>query len=152
MKKFIERANGLVDIINNKHAFNTCIKNFTKLLNLLPSLHVFWAEVTIENYDSYLEKIETCMSNANLFHKYGKDTMFANTCVSDGETFYSYCAKFHAPRIARDALDLLGFGVGIWTMQGFERMNKESKCTCSNKTNSKENCCKQILKAMHCSF
>ena len=35
VKKFIERVNGLVDVINNAYASNTCIKNFTQLLKLL---------------------------------------------------------------------------------------------------------------------
>ena len=34
-------------------------------------------------------------------------------------------------------------------MQGFEHRNKESKHVCSNKTNGKGNCCKQVLKAMY---
>ena len=152
VKKFFERVNGLVDVINNAYASNTCIKNFTELLKLLPSLYAFWTEVTIESYDSYKEKIETYINNINLFYKYGRDTIFTNTYVGDGETFYLHCAKFHVPRIARDALEVLGCGVGIWTMQGFEHRNKESKCVYSNKTNGKGNCCKQVLKAMHRSF
>ena len=48
------------------------------------------------------------------------------------------------PRIARDTLEVLGCGVGIWTMQGFEHRNKESKYAYSNKTNGKENYCKQV--------
>ena len=59
VKKFIERVNRFANVINISHVFNTCIKNFTELLKLLPSLYAFWTEVTIESYDSYLEKIET---------------------------------------------------------------------------------------------
>ena len=149
VKKFIERVNGLVDVINKTHSSNTCIKNFTALLKLLPSLYAFWTEVTIESYDSYLEKIESYKNDINLFHKHGRDTIFANAYVGDGETFYLHCAKFHVPRIARDALEVLGCGVGISTMQGFEHRNKESKYVYSNKTNRNRNCCKQVLKAMH---
>ena len=78
--------------------------------------------------------------------------MFANTYVGDRETFYLHCAKYHAPRIARDTLEVLDCGVGIWTMQGFEHRNKESKHVYSCKTNGKGNCCKQVLTAMHRSF
>ena len=56
------------------------------------------------------------------------------------------------PRVARNTLDMLGCGVGIHTMQWFEHRNKESKQAYSHETNGNRNCCKQVLKAMHCTF
>ena len=44
-----------------------------------------------------------------------------------GEKNYSHGAKHTVPRTTRNALDMLGCGVGIWTMQGFEYRNKESE-------------------------
>ena len=54
--------------------------------------------------------------------------------------------------MARWILDNLGYGVGIWTMQGFEHRNKKFKFVYSHKTNGKGNCCLQVLKGMHNSF
>ena len=56
------------------------------------------------------------------------------------------------PKIARNALDMLGCGVGIWTMQAFEHRNKENKHACSSKTNGKRNYYEHVLKAMHHMF
>ena len=80
-----------------------------------------------------------CEKNMNLFYKYSKNTIFTNTYVRDRETFYLYCAKHHVSKIARNILGMLDCGVGIWTIQGFEYQNKESKHTYSNKINGKGN-------------
>ena len=142
VKKFIMRCNVLVDMINSTYRSNSYIKNFIELLKLLPSLYVFQTEVTFNSYDLYLKEIDTYVKNIVLFYKYGKNTIFTNTYINDRETFYLYCAKYHVPRIARNILDMLGCGVGIWIMQGFEHRNKESKFVYSNKTNGKGNYCK----------
>ena len=60
--------------------------------------------------------------------------------------------KYHVPRIDRITLNILGCGVEIWTMQGVEHRNKQSKHACSHKKNGKGNFCKQVLKVMHQDF
>ena len=72
IKKFIMRCNGLVDVIKSACMSNSYIKNFTELLNLSPSLYAFWTEVTIESYDSYIQEIDACVNNADLFYKHGR--------------------------------------------------------------------------------
>ena len=80
----------------------------------------------------------------NLFYKHGKNIIFTNTYVGYGETFYLHCAKYNESRNSRNTLDMLGCGVGIWSMQVFEYRNKESEYFHSHKTNGKGNCCKQV--------
>ena len=98
--------------------------------------------------EQYLNEIKEYECNMSKFYEYGIDTIFTDTVRSDGEIFYCYCAKCCVPRIARVILDKLNCGVGIWTMQGFEHWNKQSKHIYENKTNGKGNCYKQVLRGL----
>ena len=59
--------------------------------------------------------------------------------MGDDETFYMHVLRFYLPKIARVTFDKHGLGLGIFTMQGFERRNKESKNTLKRFTNCKGN-------------
>ena len=91
---------------------------------LLISLCKFWINVKIENRSLHLEEISAGEDDVTMFHKRGRSTIFTHAFVVDGETFYLHCAKHHAPIIFRISLNILRCGVGIWTVQGFEHMNK----------------------------
>ena len=55
---------------------------------------------------------------------------------------------FHIPKIARETWEKHGLGVGVFTMQGFERRNKESKNTLRRFTNKKGNILMQNMKRL----
>ena len=57
----------------------------------------------------------------------------------DDETFYMHVLRFYLPQIAKKTLTDHELGLGIWTMQGFERRNKESKHTLKRFSNNKGN-------------
>ena len=48
-----------------------------------------------------------------------------------------HCLHFYMPHIAQLTLERHGLGLGIFTMQGFERRNKESKNTLRRFCNGK---------------
>ena len=121
---FIINSNRLAHLINTAHRSKSCVNNFTQLPQLLLYLFKFWTNVTIDSRQSYLKKIDAHELNMDLFCKHGNNTIFTNTHIGDGETFYLHCAKHHVSRISRIALNMLGCGVVIWTMQGFEHRNK----------------------------
>jgi len=56
---------------------------------------------------------------------------------------------FYMPHIADIAWERYKAGVGIFTMQGFERRNKESKNTLKRFTNKKGNIIVQNLNRLH---
>ena len=119
------------------------------MLLLLPRLNKFWKTIGIESRNVYLQQIEQYKIDIDLFYDYGSKSMLTNAALGDGETFYFHVAKHHVPRIAHDTLDKFNCGVGLWTMQGFEHRNKQSKFVYSHKTNRKGNCCMQALKGLH---
>ena len=55
------------------------------------------------------------------------------------ETFYMHCLRFYMPKLAKETLEKHKLGLGIFTMQGFERRNKESKNTLKRFCNGKGN-------------
>ena len=55
-------------------------------------------------------------------------------------------------RITKENLKELGCGAGVWTMQGFECRNKQSRHVCDAKANGKVNCCRQALNGLHQKF
>ena len=67
----------------------------------------------------------------NLFHKHGKN-----------KTFYFHCLRHNTPRIARNTLCVIGWGLGIQTMQEFDHRNNKSNHVHFNETNKKVNCSK----------
>ena len=57
----------------------------------------------------------------------GSTTFLTKNVVGDDETFYYHCLRYYMPRISRDIWTKHKVGIGVFTMQGFERRNKESK-------------------------
>ena len=47
--------------------------------------------------------------------------------------------RFYLPQIAEQTFEKFGLGLGIFTMQGFEQRNKESKNTLSRFSNGNGN-------------
>ena len=73
-------------------------------------------------YDGLLVQFKDAVT---LLFKHGKDTFLAG----NGLTFYFHCLRFYLPQIAEITFKRHKLGLGIFTMQGFERRNKESKNT-----------------------
>ena len=103
----------LVKIIREEHRNNNYVSNFVNLLLFLSSSHAFWTKVRIESEASYLMEIAEQELNMNMFYEHGESTLFTDSIVSDGETFYCHCAKHHMPGITKDILKELGCVVGV---------------------------------------
>ena len=63
-------------------------------------------------------------------YKLGADSFLTkgNTKGND-KSFYFHVLRFYIPQIAKATFERHGLGIDIYTMQGFERQNKESKNT-----------------------
>ena len=88
--------------------------------------------------------------NARTFYAAGK-TIFStkdNNEEGDCETFCCHTLRFYIPQIAEITWKKHKLGVGIFSMQGFEWRNKESKNTLHWFTNKHDNVCKQNMKRL----
>ena len=149
---FAKKVNNLVVIMQAEYEENDYLKHYKEVLKLLPKVMSFWKKVYVDSPVSYVLSITEYENNMMLFYHHGSFGLHTNSTLGDGETFYSHVAKHYVPRMARWTLEHLGYGVWLWTMQGFEHRNKESKHVHAHKTNGKGNCCMQVLKGMHESF
>ena len=86
------------------------------------------------------------------FCEHGKSSFLTDDQTGDGETFCMHAVRFCMPQLAEKMLNKCNVGLGVFTMQGFEHRNKESKNAFSNKTNAKGNMCKQSVKALFTMF
>lgn len=92
----------------------------------------------IDDCENYGEAINDFKMNVELFYKYGSTTFLTKNEVGDQETFYTHCLCYYMPKHAEDTYRDHGLTLGIYTMQGFERRNKESKACLRRFSNNKE--------------
>ena len=82
------------------------------------------------------------------FYAAGKTSFLSSKTEGDIDTFYSNTIRFYMLQIAQTAFEKHKLGLGIFTMQGFERRNKESKNTFRRFTNKKGNTLLSNLKRL----
>ena len=57
--------------------------------------------------------------------------------TGEDKTFYFHSLRYYLPKIVQDAWTKHSVGIGMFTMQGYERRNKESKACCKDSTTIK---------------
>ena len=113
---FVKKLHVLVQIMKAKYEENAYLKHIHDALLLLPKLMTFWKQIKIYSYSSYLDKINGCKTNIDLFYHHSLYCMFITSIVGDGKTFYAHVSKHYVPRMSKCTLNYLGCGVSIWTM------------------------------------
>ena len=111
----------------------------------------FFTITTIDNKEEYEQQFKTFGENIKEFYEIGKGSFLTKvqSKVGGDETFYLHCLRFYMPRIAKDTLEKHNLGLGIYTMQGFERRNKESKNTLKRFCNGKGDFLSPNLKRLY---
>jgi len=116
----------------------------TKFINI--------TKVPDDKVDAYKTALEDFNKNAVLFYKHGGTTFMKGEQIGDKETFYLHVVRNYLPQIAKNVFEKCQFGLGVFTMQGFEHRNKQSKRLFKNKTNTAGNIVLQSIKALHSLF
>ena len=93
----------------------------------------------MDNVPKYKREMKTFVENIKEFYEIGEWSFLTKvkSKVGGDETFYMHCLRFYVPMIAKDTFEKHKLGLGIFTMQGFERQNKESKNTLKRSCNGK---------------
>ena len=82
----------------------------------------------IDNHDKYRTEMDDFESNVRKFYSVGgKSFLTKRGSTGDDETFYMHVLRYYIIMIARKIFRKHTLGVGIYTMQGYERRNKELK-------------------------
>ena len=110
-----------------------------KSLNLWLEITPFLHKTTVLNRVTYENEICTFENNVIKLYECGSKTFLTKINTGDQETFYMHVLRFYMPDIARETLHEHNLGIGVFTMQGFERRNKESKNTLRRFSNNRGN-------------
>ena len=127
--------------LKDKFAMTPALKDLTDRLLLWEEITPFMVITTITDVNEYKNLMKKWNDNLKAFYKVGKFTFLSKNVATPGDDdiFYMHVLHFYLPQIAKKTLEDYQLGLGIWTMQGFERRNKESKHTLKRFSNNKGN-------------
>ena len=136
---FIENVEKVEVFLVENFVETPLLKDLHNGLLLWKKITPFLVMTTIENGPECEVKMNEFVENIKLFHEVGKRTFLTKSSADVGgdETFHLHCLRFYMPRIAKETHEKHNLGLGIFTMQGFERRNKESKHTLKRFCNGK---------------
>ena len=128
---FIKNTPKIVEFLEENFQNTKTLSNLCKGLLLWAKISPFLVITEIEDVAICEKLLEDCIVNVKEFYKIGVQSFLTKDKGNPGgdETFHMHVLRFHVPKIARTTLDEDRCGVGIFTMQGCERRNKESKNT-----------------------
>ena len=92
----------------------------------------FMSQTWIADRDKYRQDLDQFKVMLKQFYNIGRETF-----LSKNETFYMHALRFYIPVHAEITFEEHGLGIGIFSMQGFERRNKESKNAMRRSNNNK---------------
>ena len=126
----------LVDNFNSNDYVDSIITGLNLWVDLCKFIHI----TTIDDDDDYKNEMDSFESKLKLFFTAGGKSYLTKGAVSgDDETFYMHCLRCYIPKIARTTFKDHHLGVGVFTMQGYERRHKETKQVFARHFNGKGN-------------
>ena len=170
LKEFVKNTDDITNLLANlclPHEvkdLNCALQAYAKVSKMLG--HIF-----IDNYDDVKMYIEDSTlssssskddvaqafslaykSTVNQFYEAGMKSFLTGTSEGDGETFYVHNVTFYMPRIIDDTYQKHKLGPGIWSMEGFEYKNAQSKRAIYTRSNRKGNLPAQSLARLYLNY
>ena len=101
----------------------------TVTLKLWIKIHGFVTKAKIEAGDDYEEEIKQFEALVNQFYEYGRTTFLTSKAgaISSIETSYMHILRCNLATLAKVTFRRHGVGIGVFTLQGYKRRNKEGK-------------------------
>ena len=123
---FVSYNNKIIEFLQEHLTQTDELKNICLGLRQIRPIIKFMTKTYIKTEDDYKKDLSFFKKDLEVFYEAGKGTYFRKEA---DESFYMHCLRFYMPKIAEITFDRHKLGLGIFTMQGFERRNKESKNT-----------------------
>ena len=110
-------------------------------IKIWPKLHKFIVKAKVNEGDDYEAEVVQFEKEVKEFYEFGKECFLRDKHGIDGagETTYLHILRYNLATFARQIYNDHGLGIGVFTMQGVERRNKESKHIFTHHTNNKGN-------------
>ena len=139
MKKFITNCPKVAKVMRDNLVMTEDIEYLCKALELWCDIESFLKISTVKDEESYPSLIDKFKKNLVDFYECSKHTFLTKRNTGDDETFNFHCLRFYIPIHVDETWVKFKYGVGIFTMQDYERRNKESKNTLKRFSNNKGN-------------
>ena len=149
LKAFIKHIPIICKFILTRFPRDRTMKHFSKALQIWHDIQEFLHMTNIKDLVQYPAKIEMFEEHVTTFYEEGANAFLTRTIIGDCETFYTHTLRYYLPVIARSTFQDYKLGLGIYTMQGFERRNKESKNTLRRFTNGKGDVLRNNVSRLH---
>ena len=153
VKRFVLAAPVIADLLVATFEEDALVLSIVKALRLWYDIERFLKVGNIK-----LESEEKKVPVATLIHRFeqniiefyrvGSTSFMKKKFVGDHETYYLHCLCFYIPKLARQTWERHQCGIGIYSMQGFERRNKESKSIMTKFNNNKQHRIPQQLRRL----
>ena len=101
------------------------VKGLQIWFNIVPFLAITIIGTKTELYKEVMTQFENDVKD--FYEIGGKTFLTKRNVVGDDETFYMHCLRFYLPMHAKLTFENHNLGLGIFTMQGYEHQNKQSK-------------------------
>ena len=145
---FIQHIPHIISFLIEEFGETEHLRNLQKMLDLWMKISHFLRITYVDDVEIYKLQISILEDNVKLFYNVGKDTFLTTNSEGDSETFYMHVLRFYIPHIAKITIDKHEVGVGVFSMQGYERRNRESKNCFKRFNNKKGNIVTQNMKRM----
>ena len=139
IKMLIVNIPNILNFLNSNFQNNDHLSNICNALCCWHEICPFLSKASVENKSAHENELVKFGENVKLFYHYGSKTFLTKNNVGDLETFYMHTLRFYMHPIAQETYAFHGLGLGVFTMQGFERRNKESKNTLRRFSNHRGN-------------
>ena len=126
---YVANCEPIVDFLKATLSESPSLNNLVKSLKLWRDIFGFLAVTTVTDDEGYTKLMdETEKKIQDLYEIVGSSLLTrVESNIGAQETFYWHALRFYMPTMIRDTYAKHSLGIGIFTMQGFERRNKETK-------------------------
>jgi hypothetical protein len=145
IEQFLVLIPKIADFLKTELEQTRKVKALLKLLHYYPLLDSFMRISIVKDKDKYEIDIVSFKSNLILYQEAASETILTNHTIGDNESFYSHVLFCYYPQLIDRLWTSHNVGIGIFTLQGFERRNKESKNAARRFYNGKHNVCSQTM-------
>ena len=136
LTKFTTNIPSIIDFISDEFAETEHVQNLKTMLQTWHDIPKFLGITNIENVECYETELENFEQKVKKFYEVGANTFLTKNRIGDEETFYLHVLRYYIPYLSKITLQKHQLGIGIFTMQGYERRNRESK-NCFKRFNNK---------------
>lgn len=127
LSKWVTHKPDTIAIFQDHFENTEHINKISLLLQHWHSLTEFLGISRISTHKNYQKQIDDYDDKVKELYDVGAKTVLTMNVTGDHEMFYYHVLCFYIPKIAQETCNKYGLGIVIYTIQGFERQNKESK-------------------------